>query len=288
MYKKFDNPHVQNQNKLSSAVFDYYNNKKLDRNLIQAKDGFVHHHFGFGPTEIDVNKSTDEEITSEVQRQENKLTSHLITLLQFDNHFGLKERVIDLGCGRGGTIFRISEKYSNLKIDGVNLTEYQTNFCKDEIIKRNLQNRIEVRQANFLSLPYADNTFTHAFCCEVTQYALDLEILFKEVYRVMDSGGRFVIATWCFNDNYNTSDYEKFIEPINDHYASTMHGINEYEQSLKNSGFKIIFSENRTKELIPYWELRSKWTLKSGIENYFIDNHKNNKLNYYFIVSTKK
>ena len=153
--------------------------------------------------------------TSEVQRQENKLTSHLITLLQFDNHFGLKERVIDLGCGRGGTIFRISEKYSNLKIDGVNLTEYQTNFCKDEIIKRNLQNRIEVRQANFLSLPYADNTFTHAFCCEVTQYALDLEILFKEVYRVMDSGGRFVIATWCFNDNYNTSDYEKFMGSIN-------------------------------------------------------------------------
>ncbi len=287
MYTQFKNEHTQNQNKLSEAVFDYYNNKINDRNLIQATDGFVHHHFGLGPTEIDVQSATTEVITSEVQRQENKLTSHMMTLLQFDNFFGEEERAIDLGCGRGGNIFRILEKYPKVRVDGVNLTEYQTNFCKSEIIKRKLQDRTEVRQANFLSVPYADENFTHAYCCEVTQYALELEPLFKEVHRVLKPGGRFVIATWCFNDNLDTSEFYKFIEPINDHYASTMHGINEYKNALLESGLKLIFTEDRTQDLIPYWELRSNWELKSGIEDHFIENHKNNNLNYFFIVATK-
>jgi geranyl diphosphate 2-C-methyltransferase len=287
MYTKFNNNHTQTQNSLSTAVFDYYNNKKNDRNLLQAVDGFVHHHFGLGPTEIDAANATTEEITAEVQRQENKLTSHLINFLQFDKISNRDERAIDLGCGRGGTIFRIIEKFPNVRVDGINLTEYQTNFCKEEIEKRNLQDRTEVRQANFLSIPYADSTFSHAYCCEVTQYALDLEVLFKEVYRVLQPGGRFVIATWCFNDNLNTQTFNEFIEPINDHYASTMHGINEYTDAIKDSGLNLIFTEDRTADLVPYWELRSHWELKSGIEEYFIENHKNNKLNYYFIVASK-
>lgn len=287
MYTKFNNTHTQSQNLLSTAVFDYYNNKKNDRNLLQAVDGFVHHHFGFGPTEITTDTATTENITAEVQRQENKLTNHLITFLQFDKLSGVPNRVIDLGCGRGGTMFKIIEKFSNVHVDGINLTEYQTNFCKEEIEKRNLHDRIEVRQANFLSIPYADDTFSHAYCCEVTQYALELDILFKEVYRVLKPGGRFVIATWCFNDNLNTVNFNKFIEPINNHYASTMHGINEYKNALINSKLKLIFTEDRTNDLIPYWELRNKWQLKSGIEEYFIENHKNNNLNYYFIVANK-
>lgn len=286
MYKQFNNQHTQTQNTLSTAVCDYYNDKREDRNLSQSVfDGYVHHHFGLGPTSINAAIANHDQITQEIQRQETSLTDHLIDLLNInssDDH-----RVLDAGCGRGGSMLRIAHRYPLSCVDGVTISRYQAEFCNTEFIKQRLTDRLEVRHANFLSLPYRDEYFTRAYCCETTQYALDLEPLFREIYRTLQLAGLFVIATWCFNDDDPTTDVEKFVEPINDHYASTMHGINEYTETLKRAGFTVIGRENRTRDLIPYWELRNAWKMRSGIEQCFIDHHRTNELQYHFIVAKK-
>jgi cyclopropane fatty-acyl-phospholipid synthase-like methyltransferase len=181
----FNNTHLKNQNTLTQKVYDYYNNKKQDRNLIQAKDGYVHHHFGLG--NVNLKEYNTETITSEIQRLENNLTKKLIKLLNYDNDS--ETNTIDIGCGRGGNMFTIANLYSKSKIDGINITHYQTDYCNELIKKYNLQNRLEVRQANFLSMPYGDETFSHAYCCEVTQYAINLNNLFEETYRVLKKNG---------------------------------------------------------------------------------------------------
>lgn len=281
----FTNPHLKNQSTLSSQVYEYYNNKKQDRNLAQsAIDGYVFHHFGLGPTKINVSESTDEEITAEVQRQEHDQTTRIIELLDFNHE---DSSTLDIGCGRGGIIFRIADQYKNAKLDGINLTLYQTNFSNDEVQRRNLESRIKVTQANFLNMPYPDETFTHELCSEVTQYTLDLETLFKEVERTLKPGGKFVIATWCYNHNKVDEDLKEVIEPINDHYASTMHSDMAYRAALAKCKLTLIHEEDRSTDLIPYWELREEWSMKSGIEQNFIKGHKEELIFYKFFVAVK-
>ena len=129
----FENIHLKDQNALSSRVYDYYNNKKQDRNLAQATDGYVFHHFGLGPTKIDTSQATDEEITAEVQRQEHDQTTRIIELLEYTDE---QSSTLDIGCGRGGVMFRIADQYKDAKLDGINLTHYQTDYTNDEIKKR--------------------------------------------------------------------------------------------------------------------------------------------------------
>lgn len=282
---KFSNPHTQTQNTLSAAVFEHYTDKKQDRNLAQATDGYVHHHFGLGPVEIDVEKASQDEITAEIQRMENSVTTRMIQKLGYT---GEVSHTVDLGCGRAGSMLRILDHNENCKVAGVNLNVYQSTFCNDLIRERGLCERAEVRQANFLSIPYPDNTFTHAYCCEVTQYALNLKPLFEEVYRVLESGGRYVIVTWSYNPEKSEAEIKEIVEPINDHYASTMHSITDYCENLKDAGFDVIDVEERSDELIPYWDIRTHWDMKSGIEDSFLKGHREGTLQYFFITAEKR
>lgn len=277
--------HSKNQTALSEAVFNYYNFRKEDRNLIQSKhDGLVHHHYGITGTQIS-NDASQEEITQEIQRQETEQSKHLINLLISNKTEAIN--IYDVGCGRFGTSFIALEECPLSNVTGINITEYQTKFCQEEILKKNLNLRATVHQGDFLNSPFQDNSFTHAIVNEVTPYVLDLNKFFKEMYRVMSPKGRIVIATWGFNDNKDTSDFWKFIAPISDHYGSFMHGINEYKTAAKEF-FDLIEEQEKTNEIIEYWELRLKWHLQSSVDPYFLNAHKNGDMKYMFFVLEKK
>ena len=54
-----------------------------------------------------------------------------------------------------------------------------------------LADRIEIRQANALVLPFQDGTFDHVWSYAVTMNIADKEGLGREVARVLKPGGRF-------------------------------------------------------------------------------------------------
>jgi cyclopropane-fatty-acyl-phospholipid synthase len=58
------------------------------------------------------------------------------------------ESVVDIGCGFGGFLFHALEHYGALPT-GVNITPEQVIAVRDEIRRRGLEGRIEVREADF-------------------------------------------------------------------------------------------------------------------------------------------
>ena len=274
--------HTENQTALSEAVFNYYNFKRNDRNLLQSQhDGLVHHHFGITGTQIRPGASQDE-ITAEIQRQETAQSEYLIELLNPTK--GAK--VYDVGCGRGGTMFRMLDKHPSIHVTGINLTEYQTLYCQNEILARNKAFNAEVIQGSFMDSPFRDGQFTHAIINEVTPYALNLYSFFAELDRVVAKNGRVALATWCYNDEKDTSEYWRFLSPICTHYASSMHGINKYREAA-GEYFTVVEEINKNNELIDYWELRNEWKLQSGVEPFFLNAHKEDNMRYIFFVLEK-
>ncbi len=276
--------HSKDQGVLSNAVFSYYNNKRMDRNLVQSQsDGYVHHHFGITGTQIAANAS-QEQITDELQRQETAQTNYLIDLLGLPQDQDL--RIYDVGCGRGGTMFRMLERYPRASVTGINLTEYQTAFCQDQISKRGLQDRAKVVQGSYMDRVFDDAAFTHGIVNEVTPYAYDLDHFFANLARVLVPGGKVALATWAFNDEKDTSQYWRFLVPICEHYASMMHGHTAYRTAMQKH-FRITLEVNKNPELVAYWELRKEWKMQSGIEQFFLDAHRNDDLRYLFFVLEK-
>lgn len=271
------------QLKLTTQARDYYEGKRADRNFQMSNDGIVNHHFGIG--DFDRTKfpqsMSQEEITRELHRLE---------LAQIDSLLGMmkvtpQQRILDAGCGRGGTGITLAKR-TGAEVKGVTISPYQANFANDTV--RKFQESGQPLNATFISGDYLkleepSEAFDQVITNESTMYASRLYELFSELRRVTKEGGTYTLATWCINDDL--ANTEELSEAVDTHYAGKVHTKTEYLSALEGAGFRITKLVDATDSAIPYWELRSIWEHASGIEKPFLDGHRNRKMLYLFIQS---
>jgi SAM-dependent methyltransferase len=98
--------------------------------------------------------------------------------------------VLDVGCGIGGASRYLAAE-CGCRVAAIDLTPNFVEVARILANRCGLTDRIEVRQANALTLPFPDATFDHAWSHDVTMNISDKEALAREVARVLKSGGRY-------------------------------------------------------------------------------------------------
>lgn len=97
-------------------------------------------------------------------------------------------RVLDVGCGRGGTVALLAERF-DAKVSGVDLAPEAIAFCR-----RMHQRAVAFEVGDAEHLPFADNSFEVVTNIESSHTYPNLRAFFAEVRRVLVSGGRFFYA----------------------------------------------------------------------------------------------
>lgn len=271
------------QEKLTGAAKYFYDQIQVnDRNLRLSGDTWiVDHHFGVGEFDVSgLDQMGQAEIAGAIRRLEDNQARMLIEIMGevLPHH-----RVLDAGCGRGGTAFRLSE-IKGCRIEGITIAGYQAKFAQEAAFRKDFQLRIHFGEMNMLKLGFPANLFDHIFTNETTMYVVDLSQLFAEFGRVLKQGGRYTFATWCINQNYGSEN--SYVDPINKHYGVMMHTEAEYGRALTEAGFEIVDMRDLTDLVIPHWELRSRWKEASGVENYYLEGHKKRALLYKMVSAT--
>jgi len=96
--------------------------------------------------------------------------------------------VMDLGCGVGGCS-RVIAATCGCRVTGIDLTPDFIEVARE--LTRRCGMHIEFRLADALDLPFAECTFDHVWCHNVTMNIQDKRKLASEVARVLKRGGRF-------------------------------------------------------------------------------------------------
>jgi ubiquinone/menaquinone biosynthesis C-methylase UbiE len=102
------------------------------------------------------------------------------------------EKILDVGCGTGSLTFALARAADLGEIAAI---DYSPVFV-EETIRRNIDTRITVRQADACALPFDSGAFDRALALLVLHFVPEAGKAVAEMRRVVRSGGVVAAAVW--------------------------------------------------------------------------------------------
>jgi SAM-dependent methyltransferase len=97
-------------------------------------------------------------------------------------------RVLDVGCGRGGTVFTLQQFFQPAAIVGLDLSANAIHFCN----RVHKYSNVAFREGDAEQLPFPDASFDVITNLESSHTYPNIRTFYSEVHRVLGPGGRFL------------------------------------------------------------------------------------------------
>ena len=156
----------------------------------------------------------------------------------------LGETCVDLGSGRGNDVIRMAEEVGiNGKVYGIDISEGMIAKAQANIAKFEVKNAF-IMKAELENLPLHDASVDLVISNCTINHSTNKQAVWKEVYRILQKGGRFVVS-----DIYATSEipteYRNDPEAVAECWAGAV-TKDEYLDMLEAAGFKniLIYEES--------------------------------------------
>ena len=149
-----------------------------------------------------------------------------------------KNRVLDVGCGIGGTCIQLA-KHFDCKVYGLTPVREQIRVAQQLVSKQDFKPNIDFKIGHANALPFADNTLDVVLYFESPCHFPNTMDFFEEAYRVLKPGGRIAGEDWMAVNNISSHSRKNWLKPICNSWAIPMlHDGNDYIEQLQQSGFE--------------------------------------------------
>lgn len=267
------------------SVAAYWNMEKAPVNLLLGDvDHLYHHHYGVGAVDWSVLEGPEETRNDRVIKELHRLETAQANLLL--DHLGPvapEDYLLDAGCGRGGSSIMANLRFG-CHVDGVSISEQQVNFANTEAARRGVSDKVKYHFRNMLDTKFESGSRRAIWNNESTMY-VDLMELFAEHARQLMPGGRYVTITGCYNDVLGGRS--RAVSQIDAHYICNIHPRSAYFKAMAANRLVPISVIDLTAATIPYWELREKSSVASGIEGPFLTAYREGSFHYLLIAADR-
>lgn len=130
-------------------------------------------------------------------------------------------RLLNIGCGTGGTIPMLS-KFGSL--DNVEVSQEAIDICRDKGFSN-------VKKIDGIKLPFKDNEFDIAVALDVLEHIEDDSGALKEWHRILKKNGRVFITVPAYQWLWSEHD-----ESLHHHRRYTLSGLHK---KLNRAGFRV-------------------------------------------------
>ena len=151
----------------------------------------------------------------DIDRAVERLTEVLVEMA--DLHAG--QRVLDVGCGFGGTVQHINRRFGSMSLVGLNIDPRQIDICRQ--LEALHHNELRWVAADACQLPFPDQSFDRVLCIEAMFHFASRRTFFREVARVLRSGGTLVASDIVLTESASQAEVPRLrIEaPLRDGYG---------------------------------------------------------------------
>ena len=145
-------------------------------------------------------------------------------------------RALDIGCGGGATLAKLASKISTGSVMGVDYSEVSVKASSSFNRAHIESGKMELIWASVEKLPFEEGSFDRIITVESFYFWPDPQENLREVYRVLDRGGIFLIVADINGDAELSAEDRDNIRK----YDLYNPGIAELRQLLENAGFTAV------------------------------------------------
>ncbi|MFN2341525.1 MAG: class I SAM-dependent methyltransferase [Halanaerobium sp.] len=127
------------------------------------------------------------------------------------------EKILDIGCGTGNFSIKLAKK--GCQVTGIDISQPMLDKAAKKSEKLNLD--INFKKGDALNLEFEDNQFDSVFSMAAIEFIKDLETAFKEMKRVVKTGGKILLGTIRKNSDWGRF-YEKQAEKDNSIFSDAI------------------------------------------------------------------
>ena len=153
------------------------------------------------------------------------------------------EKILDLGCGRGEETMQAAQMVGPDGLaTGLDLTEAMVSKARENAEQSGVKNA-EFVKGDIEALPFPDGSFDGVMSNCVINHAPDKCKVYREIRRVLHTGGRFVVA-----DAVTKSPLPEEVKNDPEAWAQCYGGAiteKEYLDAIQSAGFSEIYILNR-------------------------------------------
>jgi ubiquinone/menaquinone biosynthesis C-methylase UbiE len=144
--------------------------------------------------------------------------------------------VLDVGCGGGKTISRLSRRASRGKVYGLDQSDDMVEYSRQTNRKLNSQNRVEIVHGSVEKTVFKDEFFDLVTAVETYYFWPNLVDAFIEMKRVLKKGGYLLIVNEMIADGTYEVENAELIAKTQVHLVP----LNKLEIMLHSAGFSIV------------------------------------------------
>jgi tocopherol O-methyltransferase len=160
-----------------------------------------------------------------------------------------RDRVLDAGCGMGGSALFLAETYG-AHVDGISLSSAQLREAGAAAAQRGLEHLVTFSQQDYTTTNFEPDSFDVVWAFESVCHAVNKRDFLAEAFRVLRPGGRLMMADYFRGSRSWSAEDEKYFHLAVD--GSAVHDLDtpeEFFNSMQEVGFQDISFEDRTDQI---------------------------------------
>jgi tocopherol O-methyltransferase len=189
---------------------------------------------------------------------------NLVDLLIAKSGLERGSKVLDVGCGVGGTSIFLAKEWA-CDVTGITISPVQVDMATKAAQGLSNAPRFLVQDANNITVK---GPFDIIWSVEMISHLNNRDNLFRRASELLKPGGRMCITDWWKAEGLSDAEERRYIKPIEKPMLVSLPTHSEYAGYIDKYGFDVLYYEDISRRVARTWDITSESIKPKAIWNF--------------------
>ncbi len=171
------------------------------------------------------------------------------------------EKVLDVGCGMGGSTIELAARYG-CTVTGVTLSPVQRSWARLSANWQGVGRRVRFLRHDAEKLRFPPDSFDVIWIIECSEHLFDKPAFFKRAASWLRPGGRIAVCAWLGVDG---QQWEEQVRKVGEGFLCPSFGTSDdYRTWLQNAGLREKAYDDLTPKVWDTWDICHRRVKRTG------------------------